>query len=227
MRRTWAVVGAMLIVAGVAAVPAPAAAEWFADLFAGVAVTATRDVEFGTDTFFSVKYKDSFSIGGRAGYWFEDLPFIGLAVGSFWFRPDLGRQSVTSQLGGSVQLGSTDIGMAAFGIEVLLRMPLFQDRDFPAGRLQPYLGVGPTLYVLKVDDTTNFGPPANQTRTKPSIGFQAMAGVAWQFHKHIAIFGEYRFTQSHTEVDFGTATKTTATFDIFSNHILGGVSVRF
>jgi opacity protein-like surface antigen len=65
------------------------------------------------------------------------------------------------------------------------------------------------------------------------IGFDVRAGLAWQFHKHWAIFGEYRYTDvkiDFTQGDFlaifsGTdeSTKT----HLKSNHFLAGISYRF
>ena len=73
------------LLAVVFALPHPAPAEWFADLYAGAAFTDADDHTNRAPAFdldvevFDIAYKDSAVIGGRAGYWFDSLPFLGSA----------------------------------------------------------------------------------------------------------------------------------------------------
>ena len=77
----------------------PASAEWFADVFAGLSLTRDHDLKLndqgiGQGTYESVEFDRSLAWGGRAGHYFDSLPFLGLAVDFFRFYPDIGGQSV-------------------------------------------------------------------------------------------------------------------------------------
>ena len=68
------------------AVPPPIAAEWFADLYAGAGFPdaddhTNRARDFDLDVVVSdIAYKNSTVIGGRAGYWFDSLGFLGVVL---------------------------------------------------------------------------------------------------------------------------------------------------
>src|SRR2546422_10693182 len=63
--------------------PLHASAEWYADLYGGATHTPRSDVTLiirlpsgpFDHVFHDVKWDDSASVGGRAGYWFETLPW--------------------------------------------------------------------------------------------------------------------------------------------------------
>src|SRR3954454_17643880 len=92
MRKTlWLVVLSLLAV-----VPTRANAEPFFDLFAGAVFTDSNDVKISVPGFSSTSrsdFKTSFSVGGRAGYWFGPL---GLNLDVNYFRPELDPDVATS-----------------------------------------------------------------------------------------------------------------------------------
>lgn len=222
----------------------PASAEWFVDLYAGAAFTQHRDIQVTTQSvlgipfptpvperFSNVSFDTSVSYGGRFGYWFEAIPHLGLALDVFRFEPDVSEQTGTVTVFGTTfpfPLATTDIGVTAISFDLMLRWPLLTSSQFPKGQLQPYFTVGPTIFVVDVHDTTNFGPPFNQSDTDTAVGVKAGVGLAWQFHKNMALFGEYRFTHVSPAVKFrdpgGT---TTAETDLNSHHLVTGISFRF
>src|SRR6266436_9803429 len=82
--------------------------------------------------------------------------------------------------------------------------------------------------LAHAEDSRNF-EPSNQSDTDASVGVKVGAGVAWQFTKNIAMFGEYRFTHFSPEFTFrddvlGNATLST---DVNTHYLLVGVSFRF
>ena len=110
----------------------------------------------------------------------------------------------------------------------MLRYPLMKSAKFPNGQLQPYITVGPAIFVAHAEDSQNF-EPSNQTDSDTSVGVKVGAGVAWQFTKTIAMFGEYRFTHFSPEFTFrddvlGSANLRT---DVNTHYLLVGVSLRF
>lgn len=232
MKCPWIVLAALawLLVAA-----HPALAEVFLDAYAGAAITPSHDITSEASgvktTLGDVAFDTAVTFGARFSYWFEDYPYLGLALDVSHFRPNISSQAVTSTalgVGSSLELGETDLAVTAFALDVMLRWPLLVTKEFPNGRLQPYFTLGPALFVARIDDSTNFGPPANQGDSDVSVGVKAGVGLAWQFHKHFALIGEYRFTHFNADFDFnsgGVATKVKS--DINTSHLLAGISFRF
>jgi len=234
----------------------PASAEWFADLYLGAAFTQTQDVKITTpsltlpppagtiilaapipERFSGVDFDTSPSYGGRIGYWLEPLPQLGFALDVFRFHPDVSPQTRNVTIFGGPVLGTTtmpfrladiDIDVTGIAFDLMLRWPLPTGSGFPKGRLQPYLTVGPTLFIVDVDDTTNFGPPSRQSDTDTEVGVKVGAGLAWQVHRNVALFGEYRFTHVNAKVKFRDPGGTeTAEADLDTHHVIFGVSFRY
>jgi opacity protein-like surface antigen len=241
MRRRGLLVVAVLL-AQLTAGPVPAAAEWFADLYFGGAFTLYDDLtaRFGStfQNLEDVEYDDSVIFGGRVGYWFErpifDRLHVGLGVDAFRFEPDVDFQTVdgTQAIGGLATSGTftvlpIDISVVAVSLDLMLRWPVFVSPEFPRGRLQPYLAVGPAVFFTEAEDSGNFAP-ANQSETDTTVGFKFGAGVAWHLLRNLAVFGEYRFTYFSPEWNFsdnGASGKLEA--DISTFYFLVGLSLRF
>ncbi len=81
----------------------------------------------------------------------------------------------------------------------------------------------------------DFRPALSETvsGTSLDIGVDLRAGIAWQFQKHLALFGEYRYTNfsadlENTDVLYGLAgSKDTIQTRLATNHFLIGISYRF
>ena len=221
----------------------PAAAEWFGDLYLGGAFTEKHDVDTNSVTTLDVRFDNawsrtrptwwSFAGGVRGGYWF---PFelgplnFGVGLDLSHFRPDISRQtrSFCSRFCTSGIFDDLDLSVWTLGFDAMLRFPLLKSPQFPKGQLQPYITVGPAIFVAHAEDRGNF-EPSNQHDTDASVGVKVGAGVAWQFTKTIAMFGEYRYTHFSPEFSFrddvlGSATLST---NVNTHYLLMGVSLRF
>lgn len=76
----------------------------------------------------------------------------------------------------------------------MFRVPLFKSGEVPAGRIQPYAGIGPSLFFAQASlDSPAQGINGVDT-FEAAIGFDARAGLAWQVHSNFKMFAEYRFT---------------------------------
>jgi len=220
-------------------VAAPASAEWFADLYVGGAFTEKHDVDTNFPatgaqvTTLDVTFDKSFAGGIRGGYW---LPFdlgplnFGVGLDISHFAPNVGRQTRTfcARFCVSDTFDDFDLSVWVIGFDAMLRYPLLKKPEFPNGQLQPYLTVGPAIFVTHAEDTRNF-EPSNQSDTDTSVGVKLGAGVAWLFTKNIAIFGEYRYTHFSPEFTFrddvlGSAKLST---DVNTHYVLVGASFRF
>lgn len=205
----------------------PASAEWFGDLYVGGTFTEGRDLNVGGDTLRNVSFDTSGLVGGRVGYWIGDFEYLGAALDVLHYRPDIGAQTVrlTTFDPSTTQLGGIDVGVTALSFDVLARVPLLKDEAFPSGRLQPFALLGPILAIARAADSSNFGPPTGQSHVSSQAGFNVGTGLLWEFHRHVGVFGEYRYLQFSP--DFTFAPSTQVQFNIRSHLFLGGVSVRF
>jgi opacity protein-like surface antigen len=167
---------ATLVLSTLVLVPILAFSETFVDLYAGVAMpmdTATTFDSIKADS--KSPYKDSFLFGGRVGYYFEGVPWVGLALDASYFKADINLSNGAEQ---------DVIPVSAL---LMVRAPLDATTDFPHGRFQPYLGIGPSFVYSKADigsaDDTSF-----------NLGFDFHLGLTYMFTRNIGILGEYRFT---------------------------------
>ncbi len=207
--------------------PRVASAEVFLDLYGGVANTRNADVTVEESSFFTipttltvtrrVDFDSSVTLGGRIGYWFESVPWLGLAldVSSFQAEGD-----------------GVDIALFPVSPLLMLRWPLFTSDELPQGRLQPYVGIGPGIFISNFE--VDFRPAITRKVSGwvVDVGLDTRAGLALQLHQNFAIFGEFRFTHVSLEVldpaaFFGPSRSRTAETSLDTNHFLVGVSFRF
>jgi hypothetical protein len=125
--------------------------------------------------------------------------------------------------------GRVDINVTAITLDFLFRLPLFKSDDFPSGRLQPYLTVGPGLFITEAKGEIKGefnGQPfrGGRTETDTSFGMLAGAGLAFNIHKNVALFGEYRFTHFSPDVEVSGIKFET---NLNTHHLIGGISFRF
>jgi opacity protein-like surface antigen len=237
IKRGLAVLVAVLSLGVVAA---PASAEWFADLFAGVSLTRDHDVKLndsgiGPATGEDVEFDRSLAWGGRVGRYFDALPFLGLAVDFFRYNPDIAIQSVPLRgcAGGCgtgrIRGGRFNIETTAISVDLMLRLPLLKTDDAPWGRLQPYVAVGPPLFITNITPRTTRDFRNHDGDTDLSIGYKLAGGVAVQVYKNLAVFGEYRFTHVSPEVELRDANlnRTTLRTDLDTHSALIGISARW
>jgi opacity protein-like surface antigen len=196
-----------------------------------------------TGTHKALKFDSAATVGGRAIYWINTLPYLGLGLdASHFFGPDQEKQTSLTQLciagfGCSTspeKIKKFNNNVTVIGLDIMLRYPLFVSDQFTKGRLQPYLSVGPAAFITTLKDTDNF-IPAGQSSTYTSLGVKAGAGLMLFFTKSIGGFIEYRNTNFQVKDQYNNATivnnitlgKTlgNATFNIQT--LLGGVSLCF
>jgi len=191
----------------------PASAGWFVDLYAGAAHTGDNDATAtvnGVRVAETVNYGLSATGGLRAGYWFEKLEWLGVAFDASIFKPE--RRTRVVPLSGLI----------------ILRYLLLPSEVAPDGELQPYVAVGPSAFVMSAKSSLNSTLPASFTTASVDPGLDVRAGVAWQFHKNVAVYGEYRFTHVNAKFkDTTTNPSTSLDTNLNSNHFLIGVSYRF
>jgi len=224
MIRATTLVGALLF-AGLVVDTPRTSAEWFADLYVGGAFTQSDNVTLRTPSpsgkvkarFEDAEFDSSFTLGGRFGRWLDTFPAFGLALDAFGYDASIESQRtfvVTPGGNVSVRLRERDVSITAVSFDLMGRLPLLTTANFPHGRLQPYVSIGPALFIADPD----------RAAADVSLGVKAGGGVAWQMSKELAFFGEYRVTHFRPEFEGHNEKLKT---DIDTAHALGGLSIRF
>jgi len=237
-------------------VPAPAHAEGFFDLYFGAAFPQDDDVDIHSDDFLintdpsfeaaygcqeppcpagtpsrSFEWETSPSLGFRGGYWFEfdDFApsFLGIGLDLSYYRAFE-----------EDEFGSLDVWATPITPLLMLRIPLGYSEDYPGGRVQPYVAVGPgfTLTAARADlSELGIGLDDFEDATF-DVGADARAGLAIPLGHSFALFGEYRYTylEPHFEDTVDDALggpDFEAEFDVepelSTHHIVFGLSFRF
>ena len=206
MRYQRPFVIATLLLSALVLAPILAFAEFFGDVYGGVAMpmdtkTTFDGVKAGSDS----PYKDSYVFGGRVGYYFERASWVGLALDASYFKADI-----------NLSNGAENEVIPVSAL-LMVRAPLGVTAEFPHGRVQPYLGIGPSFVYSQSDigttDDTSF-----------NIGFDVHLGLTYMFTRNIGILGEYRFTYVKPSYELnGVAVEPN--FSV--NHLALGIALRF
>ena len=198
-------VSCVVIVVLIVLSTAAARAEGFIDLRAGAAFTENSDVEiFGFRL--KTEHEDSATAGLRAGYWFDSLPWLGLAADVSYFAPD--------------DSGGPSIDVIPISPLLMLRAPLAVSEEFPNGRLQPFAGIGPGVFVSLVD----FGV-SGQEDESVDVGVDVHAGLRFLIARNASIFLQYRYTWFEpTKIEiFGRDYDP----ELSTHHVAGGIGLHF
>jgi len=207
---------------------APPAAEGFLDFYGGWALAGKTDAVHqrlvpppppGTVTK-HLNFDASGTFGVRGGYWFEPFPWLGFAVDLSFFQR---------------KAEAAHIDLVPLSLLLMLRYPLLTSEQFPKGQLQPYVGIGPSVFSSHT--SIDFGPPfggVNHGNVFGDGGVDVRAGLTWQAHKSFGLFWEYRFT--HVNLDYQletcpglftctgpTTTHSTTDLNLDTHHFLVGI----
>jgi opacity protein-like surface antigen len=237
--------------------PCEAVAEPYVAGYLGAAITQDKDLRtemelngapFVNGRAHALSFDSSVVFGAKAGY-FLDRPLLGGNIGAeldvYHFRPDLERQRVrfTGLLAGvtgdtQTTLQSADVEVTAVTLNLLYRIGLLTDPQYPRGRLQPYVGAGAGAFIARLATTsTPFDVNKDISDTDVQPGIQVLAGARWLLTRNVALFVEYKFLQTET---FGFTFKEAGTVfgfpvtetardraDITSHLVTGGLGFHW
>jgi opacity protein-like surface antigen len=229
MIRVGPLLGLTLIVLS----PARAPAEPYVGIYGGAAFTQSTGLQAAipgvTATAHDLERDTTAVVGGRAGYWLDPFPYVGLEIDVFHTRPNAPAQSVSVTVednpAESARLGKLDFGITTLGLNILGR--------WPGHRFEPYAGAGPALFFTRLKDTGSSGAsivaPSGQHDTSTTVGVQAVAGLRFFATRNIALFSEYKFSHHKPQFELndellGPTSVTTP----FNTHYLNfGVTYHF
>ncbi len=220
--------------------PCEASAEYYGDLYTGAVFTKNTDLTITsnlgpTATYQNLQVNNSWTAGGRAGYWLERQDWLGFGLDVFFFHVKAPNQLVpVTGLAATSTLAPADwsLGVIGVGFDVLrLRAPLFRGDEFTHGRLQPYLSAGPALFVTWAETPWNIVQPKGQHDSDVALGAKAAGGLTFLVTKSVGLFTEYRFTHFTSKLNYQNATGAPASETYKANwdshQVLGGISFRF
>ncbi len=221
----------------------PAAAEWFADAYAGRTFTLSDDVTVhsppGLSVYRDTEFDQSWIIGGRFGRYLDAAPFLGLAIDASIFWPTIGPQQLhidgcvpsgTCNGGPGGTTGRIDVDVISVSFDVLLRLPLMKSPDAPWGRLQPYITGGLPFFYTTVTPRTTAQFRNQDGDSDYTVGYKAGAGIAFQVAPSLMLFAEYRYTHTEVSVDLRDSAllkQTPMHFDLNTHYALVGLSARW
>jgi len=225
----------------------PAAAEWFADAYAGYSLTVDSDVTVHSPSGLSI-YRDvehdraidnAFIIGARFGRYFDFAPFLGVGVDLFKFSPTIGPQQVhidgcvpsgTCAGGQGGTTGRIDVSTVGVSLDLMLRLPLLKTDKSPWGTLNPYILAGVPVFITTVTPRTTAQFRNHDADTDVSVGYKVGGGLAFQVAPNLMLFAEYRYIHSEASVDLrdsATLKKTPVRLDFDTHAGIFGLSARW
>ena len=145
--------------------------------------TATQDVISG----FSVgdqPLKNSLMLGAKFGHYFSRAKWIGIESGLSFANPHIKEGTLTlsnSRGSASGTFGGVHQRMIIWDVATLM----FR---YPGNRFQPYVGVGPALFLAKLS-----GPDAPPGQSATMIGLNAELGARYYITRSWALFGEGQY----------------------------------
>ena len=128
--------------------------------------------------------KSSTLVGAKLGHYFTKVRWMGIESGLSYTTPHVKEGSITfTGPGGSLPspiLSGLSHRMIIWDSDMIFR--------YPGYRLQPYIGIGPSLYFANLK-----GPDAPPGQSATSIGFNVEGGLRYYITRNWALFGEGKY----------------------------------
>jgi len=141
---------------------------------------------FGGLDFSDQALKSSAMVGAKLGHYFTRVRWLGIETGLSYTTPHVKEGSLTfTGPGGPPQSLAGLEGLSHRVITWDIATIMFR---YPAYRLQPYIGIGPSLFLASLK-----GPTAPPGQSAMAIGLNAEAGVRYYITRNWALFGEGQF----------------------------------
>lgn len=177
--------------------------------------------------------KTSFMVGGKIGHYFSRARWFGLEAEIFYSTPHIKQQDITirsdtpitftpSGGGSSTPVANefTAVGVQGAHFSVLTIAPLNLMFRYPGNRLQPYIGIGPGIFIARIKDPSITQGDDSQSSTK--LGLNTLIGVRYFLTRHLSAFAEGKYNYVRFDFDenpnfFGfeaTYTPITAAFGV-------------
>lgn len=143
----------------------------------------------------------SIVLGGKAGYYFPQAPWVGVETEVFYTTPHMRQENVRITISpgaiapgiGPVVGGTTESALTGDHFRVVTWAPVNLVFRYHKTRLQPYVGVGLGLFFARVH-TTQVGFEGSQGSF--SVGLNAKAGLEFYITRALSVFGEWKYNRT-------------------------------
>lgn len=163
-------------------------------------------------SFSDLDLQSSVAYGGKVGYFFPALNWLGVETEVYNTTPHVKQQPVTvSGFGLSFPLGTQpgfSLQVLTWGINAVVR--------YPGKTFQPYAGVGLGMFFAHATFQ-------GQSDSDTAPGLNALAGLRIFATDHVALFAEYKYNRA--SFSFPNAIGLEA--DYSANIFMGGLSYHF
>ncbi|HEV8328189.1 MAG TPA: outer membrane beta-barrel protein [Nitrospiraceae bacterium] len=146
----------------------------------------------------------SLMLGGKIGHYFSKARWFGLEAEIFYSTPHIKQQDITlrsdppatftpSGGGPSTVLPSelTSPGFQGAHFSVLTIAPFNLMLRYPGNRLQPYIGVGPGIFIARISDPSITQGENSQSSTK--LGLNTFIGARYYLTRRVSAFAEGKY----------------------------------
>ena len=167
-------------------------------------VSGTINLPSGT-TVSDQSLKTSFMLGGKIGHYFDRTRWLGVEAEIFYSTPHIKQQNISFRTGAPVTFtpsgggpststgpGDIPVGVVpGVNFHVLTIAPLNFVFRYPGTRLQPYLGVGPGIFIARIKDPSVTQGDNSQSSTR--LGLNSFIGARYYITRHISAFAEGKY----------------------------------
>lgn len=177
----------------------------------GDLTTTSLPIPAGTFNFPSATVSDqslktSFMFGGKIGHYLSRARWFGFEAEFFYSNPHIKQQDITfrsdtpgtfTPSGGGpiipIPPGAEATAREVQGVNfhVLTIAPLNLMFRYPGNRLQPYIGIGPGIFIARLKDPSVTQGDNSQSSTK--LGLNALIGARYYITRHISAFAEGKY----------------------------------
>jgi opacity protein-like surface antigen len=180
--------------------------------------TVTQD-GFGGLSLSDQPLKTSAMVGAKLGHYFTKARWLGIETGLSYTTPNVKEGSLTfSGPGGS----QTITGLAGLSQRVVtwdIATIMFR---YPGYRLQPYIGIGPSLFFATLK-----GPDAPPGQSAISFGFNAEGGLRYYLTRRWTLFGEGKYNRANMNYSSNHSDPNADPFGFRANYSVFILSVGF
>lgn len=136
--------------------------------------------------------KNSAMVGGKLGYVFDRVSWLGVELEGFGTTPNFEQQRRVATLPNGTTAGLArrggDLRVLTWATNVVARVQW--------DRLTPYVGIGPAVFIARRKDSVT-----DTSDTSTSVGLNTQVGLAIQVTRAISLFGEWKYNYSRFQFD--------------------------
>jgi len=134
---------------------------------------------------------------GTGAYPYPDwMRYFGVMVDASYTQMNFSAQGRSLTTGQNAFTSSVDGGNTALTFLITGKVPCMTSNEYPNGRLNPYVGVGPTILITSMD----FSNMGGNNSTSVNVGLVAEAGVRYMITPAFSADLAYRYRYAQPSV---------------------------